>query len=102
MFPALKLSKDPRTGQMRRHHVREDFFATFFNGATDRSGIIENAVPHTLRHSFSTHLLEDGADICTVQELLGHKDVSTTMIYLLVMNKPGLAVKSPADGISKK
>jgi integron integrase len=99
MFPAQKLSKDPRSGQMRRHHVGEDFFAKYFKGAVDRSGIVKNAVPHTLRHSFATHLLEDGADIRTVQELLGHKDVSTTMIYLHVMNKPGLAVKSPADGI---
>ena len=99
VFPAMKLSKDPRSGQMRRHHVGEEFFAKFFKAALDRSGIVKNAVPHSLRHGFATHLLEDGADIRTVQDLLGHKDVSTTMIYLHVMNKPGLAVKSPADGI---
>ena len=99
LFPATKLSKDPRSGQLRRHHVGEEYFAKFFKQAMDRSGIVKNAVPHSLRHSFATHLLEDGADIRTVQELLGHKDVRTTMIYLHVMNKPGLAVKSPADAM---
>jgi site-specific recombinase XerD len=93
------MAKDPRTRKLRRHHVSEDYFGQFFKQASDRVGLAKNAVPHSLRHSFATDLLEDGADIRTVQELLGHKDVRTTMIYLHVMNKPVLAVKSPADAL---
>lgn len=99
VFPSHRLAKDPRSGGRRRHHVGEDFFADYFKKAIDRCGLTKNAVPHSLRHSFATHLLESGADIRTVQELLGHEDVRTTMIYLHVMNKPGLAVKSPADAV---
>lgn len=102
LFASPRLRTDPRTGAYWRHHVSEDYFAKAFIKALGASGVVRNAVPHTLRHSFATHLLEDGADIHTVQELMGHADVKTTMIYLHVMNRPGLSVTSPLDRLENE
>jgi integron integrase len=97
VFPANKLSVDPLSGELRRHHALEKNLQNAVKLAIQQAGIPKAASCHTFRHSFATHLLENGSDIRTVQELLGHKDVSTTMIYTHVLNKPGLAVQSPLD-----
>jgi len=99
VFPTRGLANDPADGVMRRHHVKEDTMQRAVKRASARVGIAKNVSPHTLRHSFATHLLEHGYDIRTVQTLLGHKDVATTMIYTHVMQKPGLGVKSPLDNL---
>jgi integrase len=97
LFPADKLSVDPRTGQIRRHHLDESGLRKAIKQAATQAGIHKPVGPHTLRHCFATHLLEAGYDIRTVQELLGHKSVQTTMIYTHVLNRGGLAVRSPLD-----
>ncbi|MGA2788846.1 MAG: integron integrase [Verrucomicrobiota bacterium] len=99
VFPARDLSKDPRSGQIRRHHVDEATINKAIKAAVARVGIQKSVSSHTFRHSFATHGLQGGADIRTIQELLGHEDVSTTMIYTHVMGQGGCGMKSPLDSL---
>jgi site-specific recombinase XerD len=97
VFPANQLSKDPRTGIIRRHHAHESGLQRAVSRASRAAGLTKHISCHTFRHSFATHLLQQGYDIRTVQELLGHKDVKTTMMYTPVLNRGRLAVRSPLD-----
>ncbi len=100
IFPASKRTPDPHTGLIGRSHAAPGGLYKAIKRAARRAGIDKNVTPHVFRHSFATHLLEDGYDIRTVQELLGHKNVKTTMIYTHVLNRGGLAVRSPLDTAS--
>jgi integrase len=97
VFPAARICRNPRWGSPSRYHLHGSAVQKAVAAAVRKAGLTKPAGPHTFRHSFATHLLEDGYDIRTVQELLGHADVRTTMTYLHVLNRGALSVRSPAD-----
>ncbi len=99
VFPSSRLSVDPRSGKIRRHHISEDIVQTAIANAVKKAGIVKHVSVHTLRHSFATHLLQSGVNIREIQELLGHKNVETTMIYTHVLRDMTNAPQSPLDAL---
>jgi len=99
VFPAATRSRDPQSGEIRRHHVHEQNIQRALRKAARDAGVVKRVSTHVLRHNFATPLLEDGCDLRTIQELLGHKDVSTTMIYTHVVRRGAHGVRSPLDGL---
>ena len=100
LFPSSRVSQDPRSGKIRRHHLHQTVIQKSIRIAANNAGITKRVTSHTLRHSFATHLLASGADIRTVQDLLGHADVSTTMIYTHVLGRGSQGARSPLDTLN--
>ncbi|QDU96921.1 tyrosine-type recombinase/integrase [Lignipirellula cremea] len=100
VFPQIRRWRNSKTGEQGRHHIDESLFSRSLKAAVRKAGLTKRVTSHAFRHSFATHLLADGYDIRTVQELLGHQDVRTTMIYTHVLNRGGRGVRSPADGLA--